>query len=143
MDRAAARDAALVVGGRIGFVALWFLAVLLVYRGLGSDAAGLSQAGLFAVAIATVKIASGCIVDPGDVALMRRAPELLRRDPEAAYSLFRAAFLLRGGGYAGGCSHPADLGAGVQPRRPREPRSDNPDPLCRGCDDRRNADLGP
>jgi len=98
MQREAARDAVLVVGGRIGFVALWFLAVLLVYRGLGSDAAGLSQAGLFAVAIATVKIASGCIVDPSDVALMRRAPELLRRDPEAAYRLFRAAFLLRGGG---------------------------------------------
>jgi O-antigen/teichoic acid export membrane protein len=97
MRRDVARDAVLVIGGRIGFVALWFFAVLLVYRGLGSDPAGLAQAGLFAVAIACVKIASGCIVDPCDVALMRRTPALLRDDPEAAYRLFRAAFVLRGG----------------------------------------------
>ncbi|MDP3415506.1 MAG: oligosaccharide flippase family protein [Falsiroseomonas sp.] len=97
MPRVMARNAALVISGRIGFVALWFLAVLLVYRGLGSDTAGLSEAGLFAIAIACVKIASGCIVDPSDVALMRRAPSLLRDDPEAAYRLFRAAFVLRGG----------------------------------------------
>ncbi|WP_428665804.1 lipopolysaccharide biosynthesis protein [Reyranella sp.] len=98
MLRDAARDAMLVVGGRIGFVALWFLATLLIYRGLGSDAAGLSQAGLFAVTIACIKIASGCIVDPGDVALMRHAPGLMRSDPEAAYRLFRSAFWLRGVG---------------------------------------------
>ena len=95
MNGRTARDAIVVIGGRIGFVALWFVAVLLVYRGLGADAAGLAQAGLFAVAIACVKIASGCIVDPGDVALMRRAPTLLRHDPDAAYRLLRAAFALR------------------------------------------------
>lgn len=95
MNGRTARDAIVVIGGRIGFVALWFVAVLLVYRGLGADAAGLAQAGLFAVAIACVKIASGCIVDPGDVALMRRAPTLLRQDPEAAFRLLRAAFALR------------------------------------------------
>lgn len=95
MSRSAARDGLLVVGGRIGFVCLWFVAILLVYRGLGRDEAGLAQAGLFAVAIACVKIASGCIVDPGDLALMRRAPTLLRSHPGAAYALFRAAFALR------------------------------------------------
>jgi O-antigen/teichoic acid export membrane protein len=93
-----ARDALLVIGGRIGFVALWFLATLLVYRGLGSDAAGLAQAGLFALAIACIKIASGCLLDPGDVALMQHAPRLMHSDPDAAYHLFRAAFWLRGGG---------------------------------------------
>lgn len=95
MTRHAARDGLLVVTGRIAFVALWFIAILLVYRGLGQDEAGLAQAGLFAVAIACVKIASGCIVDPGDLALMRRAPTLLRSDPAAACALFRAAFMLR------------------------------------------------
>lgn len=95
MRRQVARDALLLVGGRVGFVVLWFVAVLLVYRGLGADEAGLAQAGLFAVAIACVKIASGCIVDPGDVALMRRAPALLVSEPAAAYRLLRAAFLLR------------------------------------------------
>ncbi|MBR0670936.1 lipopolysaccharide biosynthesis protein [Neoroseomonas soli] len=95
MPRRVARDALLVIGGRIGFVGLWFVAVLLVYRGLGADEAGLAEAGRFAVAIACVKIASGCIVDPGDVALMRRAPTLLRSDAEAAHRLLRAAFLLR------------------------------------------------
>lgn len=95
IGKQAARDAILVVGGRIGFVVLWFVAVLVVYRSLGSDAAGLAQAGLFAVSIACVKIASGCVVDPSDLALMRRAPGLLRTDPAGAYALFRAAFWLR------------------------------------------------
>ncbi len=95
MNQRTARDALIVIGGRIGFVALWFVAVLLVYRGLGADAEGLAQAGRFAVALACVKIASGCIVDPGDVALMRRAPSLLGSDPQAAYRLLRAAFAIR------------------------------------------------
>ncbi|MBW6396485.1 hypothetical protein KPL78_01440 [Roseomonas sp. HJA6] len=83
------------IGGRIGFVCLWFIGIMLVYRGLGRDEAGLVQAGLFAVAIACVKIASGFIVDPGDLALMRRVPTLLHEDPAAAYALFRGAFALR------------------------------------------------
>ena len=95
MNQRTARDAIIVIGGRIAFVALWFVAVLLVYRGLGGDERGLAQAGLFAVALACVKIASGCIVDPGDVALMRRAPALLHSDPGAAYRLLRAAFAIR------------------------------------------------
>ena len=90
-----AHDGLLVVCGRIGFVALWFGAVLLVYRGLGEEESGLAQAGLFTVAIAIVKIASGCIVDSSDVALMRRAPGLLGSDAVAAYRLFWAAFALR------------------------------------------------
>lgn len=95
MKERATRHGLMVVVGRIGFVGLWFGAVLLVYRGLGQDEAGLVQAGLFAITIAIVKLASGCIVDPGDVALMSRAPGLLRAEPEAAYRLFRSAFLLR------------------------------------------------
>ncbi len=104
MTPRAARDGLLVVVGRIGFVALWFGAVLLVYRGLGEDEAGLAEAGVFAVAMAIIRVASGCIVDSGDVALMRRAPLLLRDDPPAAFRLLWAAFALRLGavGLAGG-----------------------------------------
>jgi O-antigen/teichoic acid export membrane protein len=91
----ATRDALLVFGGRVAFVGLWYVAVLLVYKGLGADARGLEQAGLFAIAIAAVKIASGCLVEPVDLALMRRGPGLLETDPEAAWRLFRAAFWLR------------------------------------------------
>jgi O-antigen/teichoic acid export membrane protein len=91
----ATRDALLVFGGRVVFVGLWYVAVLLVYKGLGADARGLEQAGLFAVAISAVKIASGCLVEPVDLALMRRGPGLLETDPEAAWRLFRAAFWLR------------------------------------------------
>lgn len=95
MNRRIARDAIVVIGGRICFVGLWFIALLMVYRGLGADEAGLAQAGAFTVAIACVKIASGCIIDPGDVALMRRAPTLLGSDRPAAYRLLRTAFAIR------------------------------------------------
>lgn len=95
MTSSTTRNGLLVVVGRIGFVALWFGAVLLVYRGLGQHEAGLAQAGLFAVAIAIIKIVSGCIVDSSDVALMQKAPGLLQSDPRAAYRLLWAAFALR------------------------------------------------
>jgi O-antigen/teichoic acid export membrane protein len=95
MTGRAARDAALVFGGRVVFVAMWYVALLLVYQGLGQDAAGLAQAGLFAVAIACVKIVAGCIIDPMDVALMRSGPALLRDDAPSAFRLFRAALWLR------------------------------------------------
>lgn len=95
MTLRAARDGLLVVVGRIGFVALWFGAVLLVYRGLGEDEAGLAEAGVFAVAMAIIRVASGCIVDSSDVALMRRAPLMLRDDPPGAFRLLWTAFALR------------------------------------------------
>lgn len=93
--RRMAMDAALMTGGRIGFVALWFVGVALVYRGLGADAGGVAQAGLFAMCIAVIKVVSGCITDPLDLALMRRAPGLLQHEPNAAFRLLRAAFGLR------------------------------------------------
>jgi O-antigen/teichoic acid export membrane protein len=95
VNRNAARDALLVFVGRVLFVALWYVALLLVYKGLGQDEEGLAQAGLFAVAIACVKIISGCLIEPVDIALMRRGPALLRDDPDAAFRLFRAAFWMR------------------------------------------------
>lgn len=95
MTGRAMRDALLVFAGRVIFVGLWYAALVLVYKGLGQDAAGLAQAGLFAVSIACIKIVTGCIVEPVDVALMRRGPALLRSDAGAAFRLFRAAFWMR------------------------------------------------
>jgi len=95
--RRIALDALLMTGGRIGFVALWFVGVALVYRGLGADSGGVAQAGLFAMCIAVIKVVSGCITDPVDLALMRRAPGLLHTDKTAAYRLLHTAFGLRVG----------------------------------------------
>jgi O-antigen/teichoic acid export membrane protein len=97
MDRGAAVDAVLVTAGRIAFVGLWFVAVLLVYRGLGAGPDGLAQAGLFALAIAVVKVVSGCLSDPIDLAVMRRAPGLLRAGSPLGIDVLRAAFTLRAG----------------------------------------------
>jgi O-antigen/teichoic acid export membrane protein len=93
--RGLAFDAILMTAGRIGFVALWFVGVALVYRGLGRDAEGVAQAGLFAVCIAVIKVVSACLTDPVDLALMRRVPVLLTSDPEQAFRLLRAAVGLR------------------------------------------------
>ncbi len=95
MNRTVAIDALLVVAGRIAFVGLWFVAVLLVYRGLGASAEGLTQAGLFAVAIAFVKVVSGCLSDPIDLAVMRRAPPLLQAGDARGLDVLRAAVGLR------------------------------------------------
>ena len=93
-------DALVLMAGRISFVALWFLALLLVYRSLGAEADGLAQAGLFALAIACVKVVSGCLSDPVDLAVMRGVPTLLRTGDPRAFEMLRAAFGLRLGAVA-------------------------------------------
>jgi len=95
MGRPQAVEALLVTAGRIAFVGLWFLAVLMIYAGLGRNAEGLRQAGLFAIAIASVKLASGFLSDPVDLALMRRVPLLLQGSQPAAFAVIRAAFGMR------------------------------------------------
>lgn len=95
MNRTAAVEALMVTGARIAFVGFWFVAILLIYRGLGHNADGLREAGLFAVAIAIIKMASGIISDPVDLAVMRRVPSLLNDQPARAYEILRAAFAIR------------------------------------------------
>ena len=90
-------DALLVTAGRIAFVGLWFLAVLLVYRSLGAGPEGLAQAGLFALGIACVKVVSGCLSDSVDLSVMGRIPPLLRAGDPRAFEVLRAAFGLRFG----------------------------------------------
>jgi O-antigen/teichoic acid export membrane protein len=94
-------DALLLTAGRIAFVGLWFLAVLLVYRSLGAGPEGLAEAGLFALAIASVKVVSGCLSDPVDLAVMGRIPPLLRAGDPRAFEMLRAAFGLRLGATLG------------------------------------------
>ena len=95
MTRPAALDALVLTFGRIALVGFWFVAVLLVYRGLGASPEGLAQAGFFAVSIALVKTAAGFISDPVDLAIMRQVPPLLARQPARAFEALRASFALR------------------------------------------------
>jgi len=95
VKRAALFDVILMTTGRMTFVGLWFLAILLVYRDLGTSPDGRVQAGLFAISIACVKVASGLLSDPLDLALMRRVPPLLHANARAAFEVLRAAVGLR------------------------------------------------
>lgn len=87
--------ALLVSGGRIAFVALWFVALMLVYGGLARQPDGLAQAGVFALAIACIKVASGFISDPIDLAVMRAVPPRLHGNPVEALDVLRAALGVR------------------------------------------------
>lgn len=90
-----ARQALTVTGGRIAFVAFSFAGILLVYRGLGTSQEGLAQAGLFAVALACIKIVSGCVSDPIDLATMRSVPGHLATRPDRAAEVLGATLALR------------------------------------------------
>lgn len=100
MTRAAALQALLVTAGRIAFVGFSFVGILVVYRGLGTTEDGLAQAGLFAISLACIKVVSGCVSDPIDLAVMRRTPSLLSSDPARAFEILGAAFALRMAGAA-------------------------------------------
>ena len=95
MNRNGTLEIVMVTTARVAFVGLWFVALMLIYNGLARHADGLSQAGLFAISIACVKLASGFISDPIDLALMGRVPSLLRAAPAKAFEILRAAFGLR------------------------------------------------
>lgn len=85
-----ARDILLVTIGRVALLGVWFIATLLLARVLGPVAFGLYTLGANAIRIVT-----GCIGDPLDMAVMREAPLLLRTDRPAALEVIRAAFWLR------------------------------------------------
>jgi O-antigen/teichoic acid export membrane protein len=95
MNRTTALDALLLTLGRVAFVGFWFIAVLLVYRGLGKSPQGLAEAGAFAFSIALAKMVGGIVSDPLDLAVMRNAPQLLLTAPERAFDILRASFALR------------------------------------------------
>ncbi len=95
MTRSAAIEGLFLTLGRIACVGFWFVGVLLVYRGLGTSDQGLEQAGLFAISIACIKMASGFISDPVDLAVMQRVPGLLLARPDRGFDVLRASFGIR------------------------------------------------
>jgi O-antigen/teichoic acid export membrane protein len=79
-----------VTGGRVSLLGLWFAATALMARRLGPDAFG-----LYGLCQNVIKIITGCVGDPLDMAVMREAPVRLRSDRPRAIALVRSAFWLR------------------------------------------------
>jgi O-antigen/teichoic acid export membrane protein len=80
----------LVTGGRVVMLGAWFLATRLLATTLGP--AGF---GLYFLCQSAIRVLTGCIGDPLDMAVMREAPLLLRSDRNRALDLIRSAFWLR------------------------------------------------
>ncbi len=80
----------LIYGGRIFLLGCWFLATRLLAVTLGPGGFG-----LYFLCQSAIRVVSGCIGDPLDMAVMREAPLLLRSNRSAALDLIRSAFWLR------------------------------------------------
>lgn len=91
------RRTILVTGGRIALLALWFVAITLVYRQIGGLPDGLSQAGVLAFSLAAIKMFTTALGDPLDLDVVRRVPPILADDPALAVSIWRAAQQIRTG----------------------------------------------
>src|SRR2546429_7711467 len=83
--RRTGRDIVLVTTGRVALLGTWFGATLLLARVLGPVAFG-----LYTLCSNAIRIATGCIGDPLDMAVMREAPLLLRTDRPAALEVIRS-----------------------------------------------------
>jgi O-antigen/teichoic acid export membrane protein len=81
-----------VSGSRIALLAGWFLATALLMRKLGP--AGF---GVYFLAQSAIRVLTGSIGDPIDMAVMREAPLYVRADRPRALDLIRSAFWLRAG----------------------------------------------
>jgi O-antigen/teichoic acid export membrane protein len=79
-----------VSAGRIAVVGTWFLATILIVRVLGPVGCG-----LYVYCQTAIKIVTGCVGDPLDMAVMREGPLLLKEDRSKALQLVRSAFWLR------------------------------------------------
>ena len=75
---------------RIALVGTWFLATLLIGRTLGVIAFG-----FFVYCQTLIKIVTGCVGDPLDMAVMRQGPILFATDRPRLLQLLRSAFFLR------------------------------------------------
>jgi O-antigen/teichoic acid export membrane protein len=80
----------LVTGGRAVLLVAWFLATRLLAITLGPGGFG-----LYFLCQSAIRVLTGCIGDPLDMAVMREAPLLLRSDRTGALELIRSAFWLR------------------------------------------------
>jgi O-antigen/teichoic acid export membrane protein len=88
-----------VAGARATMLGCSMVASVLIYRELAAGAsvggAELGQAGLFAIAMACVRVLTASIGGAADLTVLRRVPVLRRTDPAAAFAVVRAAFVLR------------------------------------------------
>ena len=76
--------------GRFFLVGTWFAATILIGRVLG-----VVGFGIYVYCQTAIKLVTGCVGDPLDMAVMRRAPLLLKENRPAALQLIRSAFWLR------------------------------------------------
>jgi O-antigen/teichoic acid export membrane protein len=80
----------LVTGSRMALLVGWFLATALLMRKLGP--AGF---GIYFLAQSAIRVLTGSVGDPIDMAVMREAPLLLGNDRPGALAVIRSAFWLR------------------------------------------------
>jgi O-antigen/teichoic acid export membrane protein len=79
-----------VSAGRMALVGTWFVATILMGRVLG-----VVGFGLYVYCQTAIKIVTGCVGDPLDMAVMRQGPLLLKDNRPRALQLVRSAFWLR------------------------------------------------
>jgi O-antigen/teichoic acid export membrane protein len=79
-----------VSSGRIALVGTWFLATTLMARVLGP-----TGFGFYFYCQAIIKIITGCVGDPLDMAVMRQGPLLYKDNRSALLQLVRSAFWIR------------------------------------------------
>jgi O-antigen/teichoic acid export membrane protein len=79
-----------VSGSRIALVGTWFLATIVMGRVLG-----VAAFGLYVYCQTVIKIVTGCVGDPLDMAVMRKGPLLLKSDRSGLLQLVRSAFWIR------------------------------------------------
>ncbi len=79
-----------VTGGRVSLLGVWFAATILMARRLGP-----TGFGVYGLCQNVIKIITGCLGDPLDMAVMREAPVHLRSDRPRAVALVQSAFALR------------------------------------------------
>ncbi|HSV14399.1 MAG TPA: oligosaccharide flippase family protein [Tepidisphaeraceae bacterium] len=84
------RNILFVTAGRVGLLAAWFAATMLLARVLGPIAFG-----LYTLAQNAIRIVTNCVGDPLDMAVMRDAPLYLRDDRPRALDVIHSAFWLR------------------------------------------------
>ena len=95
MDRRTLMTIVAVTASRVGLLSIWFAALVLIYRTLGKTPDGLAEAGLFAFAMATIRLFVSWIGDTVDLEVMRRVPLLLAEDRSAGFAAWRAATAVR------------------------------------------------
>jgi O-antigen/teichoic acid export membrane protein len=87
-----ASNIVLVTGGRVALLGAWFAATMLLARVLGPIAFG-----LYTLCQNAIRVVTGCIGDPLDMAVMREAPLYLGSERPRALEVIRSAFWLRTG----------------------------------------------